>query len=468
MGTREALLCAETDRRTTNASRMSRRKRRRADPIAKLLLIGERRLRIAWLREYLQASLWFLPALAFSAAALLSIATTRIDQSLQPAMSLPFGLVLDAESARGLLSLISTWVLTFIGLAFTMTIVVLQLASGQFSPRVLGTLLRDRFSQTSLGIFIGTFAYAFIVLREVRSGSGTEEFVPAISISVAFALMMISLGVFIRYVNHVAQSIRAGSVIATVSKATRRALDDELPQRKDTPQTSTWRPYHTIPAPKGGLLRSYDEEGLVALAQKCDVVIELVPQVGGFVPHGAPLVRISGDAEALSESDVLSQISLGEERTMHQDPQFGFRQLVDIAERALSPGVNDPTTAVQVIDQLHDLLRDTLFRRFPTGHHSDDEDIVRLIVPMISWVDFLRLSVEEIRHYGADSIQVSRRLRTMLNDLLTVAPPSHQPAIEHELSVLHDVARDHFPDLKDASPPGLSTGSTDPWRTEPS
>lgn len=133
---------------------------------------------------------------------------------------------------------------------------------------------------------------------------------------------------------------------------------------------------------------------------------------------------------------------------MHQDPTFGFRQLVDIAERALSPGMNDPTTAVQVIDQIHDLLRGTMFRVFPTGTYADDEGTVRLVVPVVSWDDLLRLGVEEIRHYGADSIQVSRRLRAMLKDLLSVAPQRYRSAIEHELSVLHDVARRHFPDLE--------------------
>jgi uncharacterized membrane protein len=424
--------------------------------MARLLLLGERRLRIAWLRDYLRSSLWFLPALAFSAAGALSLATTRIDHHLQPGVTSRFGLVIDAESARGLLSLISTWVLTFIGLAFTMTIVILQLASAQFSPRVLGTLLRDRFSQVSLGIFIGTFAYAFIVLRAVRSGGG-EEFVPAISIGVAFSLMLVSLGVFIRYVNHVAQSIRAGSVIATVAKGTRRVLDDQYPERLvPAGAVEGWAPYRTIPSDKAGLLRSFDVVGLVGLAQRYDVAVELVPRVGEFVPQGAPVVRVLGDSDDLPEADVLSQISLGEERTMQQDPEFGFRQLVDIAERALSPGVNDPTTAVQVIDQLHDLLRDILFREFPTGTHTDAEGSVRLVVPIASWVDFLKLGVEEIRHYGADSLQVSRRLRTMLEDLISVAPPQYRPALGHELYLLHEVARQHFPDVE--SPAGTIEG----------
>lgn len=426
--------------------RIRRRGGFRLDPIAKRLHLGERRLRIARLRDYLRSSLWFLPAVAFFAALGLSMVTTRIDQQLI-SVDMPFGLIVEPESARGLLSLISTWVLTFIGLAFTMTIVVLQLASAQFSPRVLGTLLRDRFSQISLGIFIGTFAYAFFVLRVVRGQFG-EEFVPAISMGVAFTMMLVSLGVFIRYVNHVAQSIRAGSVIATVAKGTRQVLDDQLPERREqVPAEETWRPYSTIPAPKAGLLRSFDEEGLVAVAEECDIALEIVPRVGHFVPRGAPLVRVLGDSEQVTESDVLSQISLGSERTMEQDPEFGFRQLVDIAERALSPGVNDPTTAVQVIDQLHDLLRDTMFRSFPTGAHADARGVVRLFVPTASWVDFLRLSVEEIRHYGAGSIQVSRRLRGMLEDLRSAAPAKYRAAIDRELDVLHRVARQHFPDV---------------------
>lgn len=414
---------------------LSKNDRSRRDPISRLLLLGERRLRIARFKDYLRSSLWFLPALALSAAAGLAFSTTSIDRNLHTAMTFPMGFVVDAESARGFLSLISSWMLTFIGLAFTMTIVVLQLASAQFSPRVLGTLLRDRYSQASLGIFIGTFAYSFMVLREVRSG-GSDEFVPAVSLAVAFTLVLISLGVFIRYVNHVAQSIRAGSVITTVAEATRQELDAHWPRREGMLRTDEWRPYRTIPAPVGGLLRSFDTDGLVGLARRSDIVLEIVPKVGGFVPRGAPLVRVLGDSGSLDARDVLSQIRLGQERTMHQDPAFGFRQLVDIAERALSPGVNDPTTAVQVIDQLHDLLRELLSREIPHGSHTDPEGNVRLVVPTPSWVDFLRLAVEEIRHYGADSIQISRRLLAMLEDLRTVAPDEYIAAIDRELSHL--------------------------------
>jgi uncharacterized membrane protein len=129
--------------------------------------------------------------------------------------------------------------------------------------------------------------------------------------------------------------------------------------------------------------------------------------------------------------------------------------LVDIAERALSPGVNDPTTAVQVIDQIHDLhlLRDIMVRVFPTGSHADHEGTVRLVAPVITRVDLLHLGVEKIRHHGADSIQVSR-LRVMQKDLLAVAPQEYRAPIEHELSVLHEVARVHFPDLADPGRPG--------------
>lgn len=378
--------------------------------------------------------------MALSAAAVLAIAMAAIDRHVVTAVSLPIGLVADADSARGFLSLISSWMLTFIGLAFTMTIVVLQLASAQFSPRVLGTLLRDRFSQLSLGVFIGTFAYSFMVLREVGSGAH-EEFVPAISVSVACGLLLVSLGVFIRYVNHVAQSIRAGSVITTVGSATRRSLGVEYPEQRPLVEAGPdWQPYSTIASPKAGMLRSFDIEGLVGVAEMCDVVLEIVPGVGDFVPRGSPLVRVLSDSGDLAASDVLGQMSLGQERTMDQDPAFGFRQLVDIAVRALSPGVNDPTTAVQVIDQLHDLLRDLLGRTFPDGIHRDSSGRVRLVAPMPSWEDYLRLATEEIRHYGADSVQVLRRLRRMLEDLATVASSDERAALDLELWLLDRVS----------------------------
>lgn len=419
------------------------------DPVARLLSLGQRRLRVARLKRLLRSSLWFIPAVAFTAAIGLSLITTFVDRHFGESFSLPFGLALDADSARGFLSLISSWMLTFVGLAFTMTIVVLQLASAQFSPRVLSTLLRDRYSQLSLGIFIGTFAYAFLVMREVRSGSG-QEFVPAISMATAFTLVLLSLGVFIRYVNHVAHSIRAGSVISTVANATRAVLEEMLPRSESVPRDEDWWPYRTIPAPKSGVLLSFDAESLVVLAQRRNIVLEIVPGVGKFSPRGAPLVRIVGDSGALDEAEVLGQIEIGPERTMQQDPAFGFRQLVDIAERALSPGVNDPTTAVQVIDQLNDLLRDMLDRDFPTGIYVDASGTVRLVVPTLIWEDFLRLAVEEIRHYGANSIQVSRRLRTMLEDLRSIARTAERSAIDRELKLLHEVAKEHFPEVEDA------------------
>lgn len=419
--------------------RRERPEPRQQDPIVRLVDLGRRRLRNARFRDHIRSSLWFLPAIALLGAACLSLVTIGIDRHLDGAFSLPFEVAEDAESARGVLTLIGSWMLTFIGLAFTMTIVVLQTASSQLSPRVLSTLMRDRFSQLSLGVFVGTFAYAFMVARMV----GTDV-VPSTSVSVAFVLVFISLGFFIRYVNHVAQSVRATSMIITIAQATRNEYQSRWPRRRRTSRQEPWRPYRTIVAPHAGTLRSCDERSLVALARRWDIVFEVVPHVGGFVPRGAPLVRILGDSSEVDEGLVLSQIHVGRERTMAQDPSFGFRQLVDIAERALSPGVNDPTTAVEAIDQIHDLLRDLLFREIPTGTHLDRDGSVRLVVPSRSWEHYLELGVEEIRHYGAGSIQVSRRLERMLLDLRSVAPSSQTGAIDSQLHALRRVAEQHL------------------------
>lgn len=418
----------------------SRRNRPGEDTLSRLLLLGQRRLRLARIRTYLQTSLWVVPALTLSLAAVLSLVSTSIDRNVDTSGFLPLEIVSDAESARGILSLISSWMLTFIGLAFTMTIVVLQLASGQFSPRVLGTLLRDRYSQYAMGTFMGTFAYSFLVLRDVGTGT-SSELVPAVSLAVAFGLVLVSLGVFVRYVNHVAQSIRAGSVIFTVADATRSVVDKLYPTKPHPPDPDEdWRPFRTIPAPIGGTLKSYDVDALVALARDAEAVFEIMLPVGDFVPRGAPLVRVVGRIDDVRAADLLPQIIIGRERTMQQDPAFGFRQLVDIAARALSPGVNDPTTAVQVIDQLHDLLRDMLHREFSDGFHHDADGVVRLVVPPASWETYLVLATEEIRHYGADSMQVERRLRGMLSDLHSAAPDDYLAAIERELTLLDAAA----------------------------
>lgn len=398
-------------------------------------------LPLAQLRQRLQTSLWTLPAVAVVLALGGVQALTEVDRRLGPKADRWYLFAGQAESARELLSTIATSMLTFTALVFSITILVLQLASSQFSPRVIGTFLRDRRTQMTLAVFVGAFVYAMALLPEVRAESEEGHgFVPALAIFVAFVLVLVSVAVFIQYVHHMAHAIRAVEVIRRVGDDTRRSLEHLYPEEvlEEPPAgRAPEGPPDGVLVLEGhaGVLSHVDAEGLLEVACEQEVVIALVPRMGDFVPRGAPLFRVWGTAR-LEASRLRPLVGIAAERTHLQDPAFGFRQLVDIAERALSPGINDPTTAVQAIDQLHDLLRLLAVRRFPSQVRADEEGRVRLVLPAPDWDSYVRLAVDEIRQYGAGSLQVMRRLRALLEDLLKVAPEERRAVLEAQRTLL--------------------------------
>ena len=180
----------------------------------------------------------------------------------------------------------------------------------------------------------------------------------------------------------------------------------------------------------------FDEDDLVSLGHRHDCVLVLVHRVGDYVATGAPMVEVHGGGGGPPPEEVRAHIGIGITRTMQQDVAFGFRQLVDIAEKALSPAINDPTTAVQALDRLHDLLRRLAGRPWPTGRVADDDGRLRLIHPVATWDDFVLLAFTEIRRYGAGSIQTARRLRAAIEDLLSCVPDDRRPVLEAELARL--------------------------------
>ncbi|MDP8959179.1 MAG: DUF2254 domain-containing protein [Actinomycetota bacterium] len=408
-------------------------------------------MRLQQLREYLRSSLWFIPALAMAGALVLSVLSTAFDRRYDAG---PLGFTGNPEAARTILQVIATSILTFTAVVFTITIVVLQLASSQFSPRVLRTFLRDRDSQVASAIFVSTFAYALLELRAVRSDLEDDPgFVPRLSVTLALVLVFVSLGVFVRYIHSIAQSIRAVSIIDSVGDETRQLIERLYPVGTGEAQplvlakTPTGRPDSVIVSPRQGVVIGYSQDPLMRAAHRADCFLRMVPAVGDFVPEGGPLFEVFGDGSRLGE--VTRFVELGLERSMRQDVAFGFRQLVDIAERALSPSINDPTTAVQVIDQLHDLLRRLAQRSFPPEEVLDEEGGVRLVVPAMTWEGYVSLAADEIRHYGEGSVQVARRLRAMVEDLQTVAPSTRLPALERQLKLLEAMVGRGFPDFVD-------------------
>lgn len=345
------------------------------------------------------------------------------------------------EGARALLSAIITSMISFTALVFSITIVVLQLTSSQFSPRILRTFVRDRYNQLCLGVFIATFVYALVVLRSVRGTSSSSPHVPQLAITVAVLLVLVSVGLFLGYIHHIAQSIRAAIIISGVGDDTRELLERRYPadgnavELLDTPGSEPT----AVPATALGVVQRIDDGALARWADHHDATVCLARSVGEFVPAGALVMRVHGAApDKGGRAQLLSHVLLARERSLDEDVGFGFRQLVDIAERALSPGTNDPTTAVQVIDQIHDLLRRLATRHLPPRQQCDDDGRLTLSVPEPSFATYLALGVYEIAHWGKDSPRIQRRLRLMLTDLHHVALAEHQPPLRDVIARYHE------------------------------
>ena len=397
--------------------------------------------------EYLRTSLWAIPA----AGVLLAVAGGFGTVALDHATGTELGFTGGADGARSVLSTIAAAMITFTGLVFSITIVALQLASGQFSPRVMRTFLRDNTSKIALATFVATFSYALTVLRATRADD-----VPGISVNVAIILIFASVAVFIHYIDHTAHAIRAAAIIDAVAEETRASIERVYPADA-VPVTATAQlgdaPVVVASARGPGVMTGFDGELIVARAARAGGVVVLRAGVGDFVPAGAPLLELHGtDPEACR---VDGCISLARERTMHQDVAFGVRQLVDLAAKALSPGINDPTTAVQAIDQLHDVLRRLARRPMASGRMTDDDGVVRLVFTAISWEDYVSLAIDEIRIYGAGSLQVLRRLRSMLEDLLSVTDEPRRGPLREQLRLLAAAAEREFPDARDRRVAGL-------------
>ena len=396
---------------------------------------------LARLREAARSGFWAVPSLCVGVAIVLALLLVRLDRELQDNAFGSYTFGAGPDGAREMLSAITSSMITFTGLVFSITIVVLTLTSSQFSPRVLRTFLRDRVTQYSLGIYTATFTYSVLVLRTVRASSedGDEQFVPAIATTVGIGLLLLSIAMFLVYIHHISTSIQASSIIQHIGSETRRVIDRRIPEAAESPDRSVPQlPPRTLqlPAPKPGVLTAIDIDGAVRLARAAGVLAVCELRLGSYVPEGAPLCGVVGDAQDLDVKALTAAFSLGKNRTMQQDIAFGFRQLVDIAEKALSPGINDPTTAVQALDEMHDLLRRLVVRPLSNGAHRDEDGQLRLLLPGETFEDYLSLALDEVEQYGADSIQTQQKLRTMLTDLRAAARPEHRDALDARLARL--------------------------------
>jgi uncharacterized membrane protein len=378
-------------------------------------------------------SLWFVPVLCVAAGVGSSFVVLWIDQRFDYAL-VPRSLTGGPDAALAILAAVATSMVSLAALVLTITMVVVQLAMGQFSPRIVQTILKDKPSQLAVGIFVGTFAFAMLAMRDVVIGGSGGGQVPGLAVVVAFLLVVVSIAVLVLYVHHIGRSLRVSALIELVGTDTRRLLDTYYPEMPDHAEAHA--DTREIPTQRSGVLCHVDIDGLVAVARDADCIVNVVPAFGEFVAAGSPLLRLDGCRGPLA-TDPRSQIVVGLERTLDQDVSYGVRLLVDIAERSLSDSpFLDPTTVIQAIDRLHDCLRHLARRPFPDGRHRDETGQVRVVIPMMTWEAYVHLAFDEIRQAGAGSPQVARRLRSSLQDLCHYAPTTRRAELQAQLHLL--------------------------------
>lgn len=401
------------------------------------------------LREFIGSSFWLFPALAL----LVAWGVGRTVLWLVPDLYWPRFNEGDVEGMRASMAAFSSSMLTFMVYAVSALLLAVQLASGQITPR----LIRLTFGRWEMKFAASVFVFAFGITM-VALANTTEQSRHAGLIMLAIAGNIAAIAVFFWFVEEVGLGLRPVTILQRVFSDGKEAMDGVYPRAFDasrpevegTVEELVEKPSRIIKRTgSSGTFLAFGGRDLVALARTANCTIELVPQVGDFVSTGDPLARVYPPDAPVDEAAIDALVAFGPERTMRQDPMFAFRIMVDVASRALSPAVNDPTTAVLAIDQIHRLLRYAGQKNLDNARVHDGEGFLRLAFPTPGWSDIVGLAVTEVRQYGATSTQVVRRLRAMLEHLIDRLPQSRAQELQLELGLLEQTVARSFPDAED-------------------
>ncbi|HSZ62988.1 MAG TPA: DUF2254 domain-containing protein [Terriglobales bacterium] len=398
------------------------------------------------LRSFLRSSLWVVPAIA-TVTAFLSVPLLRILDRRLGFQLFRFS----PEGARAAAGIVSAAMLSFVVLFFSVLLLTVQIASSTLSPRIIARPFRSRALKASLGLFVFTLIYSMAVVAR-----GVEGNIGQLPTAIVMVLTIISICVFLYVVEHVSKELRPATVMAAVAAEGVEVIKAVYPKMiaqdslDNLDEGFLGTPSRTILLDgRTGVVEAVDIEKLVDLAIRTSCTIEVVPQVGDSVASNDPVFRLYGNGVAVNSKELLGHIVLEQERTLDQDPAFAFRIIVDIASKALSPAINDPTTAVLALDQIHKLLREVGRRRLDTGLVLDWTGHPRLIYRTPNWEDFVGLAVTEIRQFGANSTQVVRRMRAMLENLIPLLPPDRSSVLLQELGLLKSTVDQGFVMLQD-------------------
>ncbi|MGX1089448.1 putative membrane protein [Streptomyces albogriseolus] len=398
------------------------------------------------LGQYVRTSLWILPVLGLAAGTLLGEAALALDDRV----GIPTGWRYTATTATGVLTAIVGAMVALLGFVVTIGVLAVQQAIGTLSPRYMRLWYRNPLQKTVLSLFAGTFAFAFTLLR--RIGPGT---VPDLGVTLAGLAVAVSLVMLLVYLNRFVHDVRPVAIADRARRTGLRVLGVSveaqgrcllLDERADDPRRDA--PAQVVRSEDGGAVQGLDVAGLVRAASRYDCVLAVAHCVGDFVPPGAVLLEVHGTPRTAVDPRRLSGlVALGAERTAEQAPAFALRVLADIAARALSSAVNDPTTAVQVLNHIEAFLH-AVGRSELRGRHvlADRDGRPRAVVPGRGWEEYLELGVTEVREYGVGSLQVCRRLRALLDGLLAGVPDGRRPAVRRQLALLDDAVEREYPE----------------------
>jgi uncharacterized membrane protein len=393
-----------------------------------------------------KSTLWFLPTVAAIVAIFLAVGLVYLDDAVDQQLKLrsirsPWLFGAGTDGARGVLTAIAASVMTVLGTAFSITIVGLQLASSQFTPRVLRQFTGDRVNQAVLAAYIGTFTFSLLVLRTVQDGTDDRpSFVPVISVTVAILLALVCVFMLILFIHHMAQQMQVAYILHRATGDALGLVHSYFREEIHTPPL-TERDYaqgegHDVLSHATGYLQHYDYDHLLGTAEANDLTIRMLVPMGAYLNTQQPMARIwtaSGDEVDLEEAGngVRGAFVLGAERTLHADLPLGVRQIADIGIKALSPAINDPTTATQALDRLSEVLAQA-GRLEPPQRILYVDNRPAVFLPRIGFADLTNIAFTQMRHYGkADLVVMLHLVRTIERIASLVQERYHEGLLRH-------------------------------------
>ena len=402
----------------------------------------------------LRSSFWFLPFLIVLSSVVYAVVLIQIDYSVSDRWLSQWPRIfgVGADGARDMLSTLAGSMMTVMGITFSMTLLALALASSQYTSRILRNFMRSHVTQVTLGTFAGIFVYCLIVMHSIRTGNA--PFVPSLAVFFAFVLVFGGIAVLIFFIHHIASSIQASSIIPSVGHDTNASIDRLFPEKGESTANkaddeenerllpSDERTWYAVPAKVSGYIQSVDHDAILSLAKDRRTIVRMEHGIGAFVVQDTALVSLAltypPDQETIAALN--GAYSIGRHRTVEQDPAFGIRQIVDMALKALSPGVNDTSTAVMCVDYLTAILTSLACRKFPPSHRYEGETL-RVIAIVPTFEGILAEAFDQIRGSAGGNVAIMVRMLGAIDTIasLTVSP-SHLRALDEQVQYIADLA----------------------------